>query len=61
MQIAKAYFDHQKLLRELKKKFRIDASNKRSRRLNELGLGNLITKSISESDLVKLERYMIKH
>ena len=44
------------MLRELKKKFRVDASNKKSRRLGELGLSNLITKNISESDLVKLER-----
>ena len=44
------------MLRELKKKFRVDASNKKSRRLGELGLNNLITKNISESDLVKLER-----
>ena len=56
MQRAKAYFDHQKVLRELKKTFGIDASNKISSRLSEFGLGNLITKNISESDLVRLER-----
>ena len=44
VQRAKAYFDHQKVLRELKKTFRIDASNKISSRLSELGLGNLIPK-----------------
>ena len=56
VQTGKAYFDYQKVLRELKKNFRVDASNKISRRLSELGLSNLITKNISESDLVKLER-----
>ena len=53
---GKAYFDYQKVLRELKKNFRIDAWNKIIRRLSELGLSNLITKNISESDLVNLER-----
>ena len=44
VQTGKAYFDYQKVLRELKKNFRVDASNKISRRLSELGLSNLITK-----------------
>ena len=42
------------MLRELKNKYRIDASNKIAKRLSELRLGKLINKS--ESDLVKLER-----
>ena len=56
VQRAKAYFDYQKVLRELNKKFRIDASNKLAKRLRKLRLGKLINKNISESDLVKLER-----
>ena len=56
VQSAKAYFDYQKVLRELKNKYRIDASNKIAKRLSELRLGKLINKNISESDLVKLER-----
>ena len=56
VQRAKAYFDYQKVLRELKNKYRIDASNKIAKRLSELRLGKLINKNISESDLVKLER-----
>ena len=44
------------MLRELKNKYRIDASNKIAKRLSELRLGKLINKNISESDLVKLER-----
>ena len=56
MQRAKAYFDHQKVLRELNKKFRIDASNKLTKRLRKLRLGKLTNKNLSESDLVKLER-----
>ena len=54
-QSAKVYFDYQKVLRE----FRIDVSNKIVRRLSELGLGKLINKNISESDLVKLGRLPI--
>ena len=56
VQRAKAYFDYQKVLRELNKKFRIDALNKLTKRLRELRLGKLINENISESDLVKLER-----
>ena len=56
VQRAKAYFDYQKVLRELKNKYRIDASNKIAKRLSELRLGKLINKNISESDLVKLEK-----
>ena len=56
VQRAKAYFDYQKVLRELKNKYRIDALNKIAKRLSELRLGKLINKNISESDLVKLER-----
>ena len=56
MQRGKAYFDYQKVLIDLKKKFRIDASDKISKRLSELELGNLITKNISKSVLVKFER-----
>ena len=44
VQRAKAYFDHQKVLRELKNTFGIDASNKINSRLSEFGLGKLITK-----------------
>ena len=55
VQRAKAYFGYQKVLRELNKKFRIDASNKIARRLSELELGKLINKNISESDLVNLK------
>ena len=54
-QSVKAYFDYQKVLRELNKKFRIDALNKIAKKLSELRLGKLINKNISESDLVKLE------
>ena len=39
VQSAKAYFDYQKVLKELNKKFRIHASNKTARRLSELELG----------------------
>ena len=39
VQSAKAYFDYQKVLKELNKKFPIDASNKIARRLSELELG----------------------
>ena len=56
VQSAKAYFDYQKVLRELKNKYRTDALNKIAKRLSELRLGKLINKNISESDLVKLER-----
>ena len=56
VQRAKAYFDYQKVLRELKNKYRIDALNKIAKRLRELRLSSLITKNISENDLVKLER-----
>ena len=56
VQRAKADFDYQKVLRKLKNKYRIDAPNKIAKRLNELRLGKLINKNISESDLVKLER-----
>ena len=56
VQSAKAYFDYQKVLRELNKKFPINASNKIARRLSELELGKLTNKNISEQDLVKLER-----
>ena len=44
------------MLRELNKKFPINASNKIARRLSELELGKLTNKNISEQDLVKLER-----
>ena len=44
------------MLRELKNKYRIDALNKIAKILRELRLSSLITKNISENDLVKLER-----